>query len=187
MSPEQCLDLQYELRYRAEYSTRYHRRRAAFLGNLDTVLTLLTIAAGATTFGELVAGSPGWLSKAGAAAITLMSLAQVILRLGPQAAAHTHWLKRWTEIQTATILTTSPQPEDIRGWTVAATNIETECVGELRALCIDCENVAAQVMKIPNRHRRIQPLQKLFIHLGTWQQVFPNVKDGESPQVLPSS
>ena len=177
MTPDDCLDLQYQLRYRAEYSTRYHRRRAAFLGNFDTLLTLLTIAAGATTFGELMSGTPGWLSKIGAAAVTLMSLAQVILRLGPQASAHVHWLKRWTELQTSIILTRCPTPNDIQQWTVLATTIETECVGELRALCRDCENIAARVMNIPNRQCQIHPVQKLLIHFGTWQQSFPTIAD----------
>jgi len=55
---EEC---RWQLLYRAEYSSRYHRRRAAFLSNLDTLFTLVTIVAGASAFGDLMAGSPRWV------------------------------------------------------------------------------------------------------------------------------
>jgi hypothetical protein len=163
--------------YRAEYSARYHRRRATFLTNLDTLLTLVTIVAGASAFAQLVTGAPGWLSKLGAATVTLISLAQVILRLGPQGTAHAQWMKRWMALQTTMGVTVEPKPEDVRDWTMEQAAIETECVGELRALRIDCEDITARVMAIPGRQHRIGRFQRLFFHFGTWQQEFPVVPD----------
>ena len=154
MTLDECLDEQFKLRYKAEYSARYHRRRAAFLSNLDTSLTLITIMAGASTFGDLVVGSPGWLAKLGAALVTLISLLQVILRLAPQAAAHAQWLKRCTSLLADQTLTTVPTQADIQRWTHESTAIETECVGELRALVYDCEDAAARAMNIPDRQHK---------------------------------
>lgn len=184
MNPDQCLDARYELRYKAEYSARYHRRRAAFLGNLDTLLTLITIMAGAAAFGDLVAGSPSWLAKIGAAVVTLISLGQAILRLAPQAAAHTQWLKRWAALFAEQTLTTEPNPTDIKRWLQETVAIEAECVGELRALVYDCEDAAARALGISDRQHKIHRLQRMFIHFGTWQQIFPPAPDIRSASPL---
>jgi len=173
VTEEELLDRRWELLYRAEYSGRYHRRRAAFLSNLDTFLNLVTVTAGATTFGDLMSGSPGWLSKIGAAFVTLISIAQVILRLGAQSGAHTGWMKRWNELHAEMSLTTAPTSTDVSRWMQEQVTLETECVSELRALCLDCENIAAKVMNIPDRQRVIGRWQRLLIHLGTFQSDFP--------------
>lgn len=177
MTEDEILDCRYRLLYKAEYSARYHRRRAAFLSNSDTFLNLVTIVAGASTFGDLVSGSPGWLSKLGAATVTLLSVAQIVLRLGARASEHAQWLKRWTALHSDISLESSPDLADIRRWTEEQTAIETECIGELRALCLDCENAAARFMSIPNRQVRLTRLQRIFIHFGTFQSDFPKVHD----------
>lgn len=172
MTSDELLDSRYELLYRAQYSTRYHRRRAAFFANLDTFLNVVTIVAGASTFGDLLSGAPGWLAKIGAAVVTLIAVSQVVLRLGQRATAHEQWLKRWTDLEAEINLNTSPAEEDVRRWTKEKVAVETECVGELRALCWDCENAAAKVMGIPHRQVDIHPLQRLLIHFGTFQRKF---------------
>jgi hypothetical protein len=169
-------ECRWQLLYKAEYSSRYHRRRSAFLGNLDAAFTLLTVVAGASAFGDLVAGSPGWLAKIGAAAVTLISLIQAILRLGP-AAAHAQWLKRWNRLFGSISLEVVPAKEDIRKWTEERLSIEEECVAELRALVYDCEDATARAFRIPGRQHKIHRLQRLLIHFGTWQQTFPSAPD----------
>lgn len=188
MTQEELEECRWQLLYRAEYSSRYHRRRAAFLSNLDTLFTLITIAAGASAFGDLVAGSPGWLAKMGAATVTVISLIQVILRLGPAGAAHAQWMKRWGRLYAEIFLQTSPTADDVRRWTEERAAIEEECIGELRALVFDCEDAAARAMSIPGRQHRIMRLQRLLIHFGTFQQEFPLVPDQGpvSPPALPA-
>src|SRR3546814_20639430 len=85
MTPEELSESRWELLYRAEYSTRYHRRRSAFFRKLDTFLTLVVITAGASAFADLVVGSPGRIAQVGTAAVTLISIAQVVLWLGQSA------------------------------------------------------------------------------------------------------
>ncbi|MET3438295.1 hypothetical protein [Sphingomonas sp. 1185] len=173
MTEEERLDRRYELQYVAEYSTRYHRRRATFLTNTDTIITLLTIAAGASAFTDLVSGSPGWLAKLGSATVTLLSLAQVILKLGPQGTAHGQWLRQWNSLLTDIVISTNPDDEKILNWLTVKAKIEEECIGELRALALDCEDAASRVMRIPNRQHYFSGLQRLLIHFGTFQQDFP--------------
>ena len=180
MTQDELEECRWQLLYRAEYSSRYHRRRAAFLSQLDTGLTLLTIVAGASAFAELVAGSPGWLSKIGAALVTAISIAQVVLRLGPAGASHAQWLKRWSRLYVDISLRTSPTEDDIRRWTEERVTIEEECIAELRALVFDCEDATARALCIAGRQHHITRLQRLFIHFGTFQQKFPYVPDAGS-------
>lgn len=177
MTEDEIEDCRWQLLYRAEYSTRYHRRRAAFLNNLDTLFTLVTAVAGASAFGDLVAGSPGWLSKVGAATVTILSLVQAMLRLGHAGMTHAQWLKRWSRLHTSISLATAPTIEQLRSWTEERASIEEECVAELRALVLDCEDAAARTMSIPGRQHRITRAQRLLIHFGTFQQDFPYVAD----------
>jgi hypothetical protein len=181
MTDDDILDERFRVLYRAEYSSRYHRRRAAFLGNLDTLLNLVTVAAGASAFGDLIGGSPGWLAKIGAALVTLISLSQVILRLGNHAASHTQWLKRWTSLLCEIKATLHPTEQQIANWLQDMGSLETDCVGELRALCYDCENAAARFMGLSNRQVAIKSWQRLIIHFGTFQQTFPLISDSTSP------
>jgi hypothetical protein len=177
LTEDEIDDCRWQLLYRAEYSSRYHRRRATFLSNLDTLLTLITVVAGASAFGDLVAGSPGWLSKAGAATVTILSLAQAMLRMGPAGMTHAQWLKRWSRLHTSISLNTAPTIAELRSWTEERASIEEECVAELRALVLDCEDAAARTMSIPGRQHKITRAQRLLIHFGTFQQDFPYVPD----------
>jgi hypothetical protein len=177
LTADELEDCRWQLLYRADYSSRYHRRRAAFLTNLDTLFTLVTVIAGASAFGDLVAGSPGWLSKVGAATVTVLGLAQALLRLGPAGMMHTQWLKRWSRLHAAVSLNTSPTLDQVRTWTEERASIEEECVAELRALVLDCEDAAARTLRIPDRQHKISRWQRLLIHFGTFQQVFPYLAD----------
>jgi hypothetical protein len=177
MTQDEAEECRWQLLYKAEYSSRYHRRRAAFLKNLDTLLTLVTIIAGASAFGDLVAGSPGWLAKLGAATVTVIGLCQAILQLGAAGMTHTQWLKRWSRLQASISLNTAPSAVDVRQWTEERVAIEEECVAELRALTLDCENVAAKVLGVEGRQRNIRSPQRLLIHFGTFQQRFPLIAD----------
>lgn len=181
MTEDELLDCRFEQLYRADYSARYHRRRATFLSNLDILLTLITALAGASAFADLVSGSPGWLAKIGAAAVTLISLSQVLLRPGYHGQCHVHWLKRWSAMSSDIRLKPMPTAEDVARWIRESATIEEECIGELRALRIDCENISSRVLRLPGRQCGIKPLQRFLIHFGTFQRDFPVIPEQEPP------
>jgi hypothetical protein len=112
--------------------------------------------------------------------VTLLSLGQALLRLGPAGMIHGQWLKRWSALHTAISLNTSPTLDSVSGWTRESAAIEEECVAELRALALDCEDAAARALGIPNRQHRISRVQRLLIHFGTFQQSFPLVPDQQT-------
>ena len=172
MTEEERLDERYRLAFRAEYSARYHRRRAAFLINLDKLLTALVLVCGAGAFVALLDQSPQWLGRAAALSVTFITILQVIFSFGLAGARHGEWLRRWERL--ATDIRAHPLPEDnkLREWHELRAGIESECIGELRGLAIDCENAARRYLGVPEGQRRIGRTQRLFIHFGTFQQEF---------------
>lgn len=182
MTPDELADCRFQLQYRADYSARYHRRRAAFLNLIDQLFTLITLLAGATTFGQLVAGSPTWLAKVGAAGVTLIALVQAVMRLGSAAEMHRQWLKRWNALANELEINATPTDANVKHWVAERAAIESDCVSELRGLAIDCENATSRFMNLSGRQRKIRWWQRLILHLGTLQQHFPHDAAAELPR-----
>ena len=176
MSADGLLDERWELIWKAEYSSRYHRRRAAFLSNTDTFINVINVMAGASAFGALLAEAPTMLSKFGTAIVVLLSLLQILLRLGANSAAHAQWLGRWTTLLAELRSKTAPTEIDLEKWFHESAMIESQCVGELRALCYACENAAARALGVPDREVEIKWWQRLIMHLVTIQSSFPRVR-----------
>lgn len=181
MTPDEVADCRFQLQYRADYSARYHRRRAGFLNLVDQLFTLATLIAGATAFAQLVAGAPTWLAKAGAAGITIIALVQAVMRLGSAAELHRQWLKRWNALASQLEITPAPSQANISEWLAEKAALESDCVAELRALAIDCENATSRFMQLPGRQREIRWWQRLILQLGTLQQAFPHERGAELP------
>lgn len=181
MTSNEVADCRFQLEYRADYSSRYHRRRAAFLNIVDQLFTLIILLAGATTFGQLVTGAPTWVAKAGTAALTLVALIQVVTRLGAAAEMHRQWLKRWISLATQLEAKADPSEIQLREWLAERADIESDCVSELKALRIDCENETSRFMQLSGRQRKIVWWQRLIIQLGTLQQSFPYEPTPELP------
>jgi hypothetical protein len=182
LTPDELAQRRFELQYRADYSARYHRKRAAFLNLIDQLFTLITLIAGATAFAQLVAGAPNWLAKVGAAGITIIALVQAVMRLGSAAEMHRQWLKRWNALAIELEATPDPSAADVRKWLAEKAALESDCVAELRALVIACENETSRFMQLPGRQRKIRGWQRLIIQLGTLQQSFPHDPAADLPR-----
>jgi ABC-type uncharacterized transport system fused permease/ATPase subunit len=146
------------------------------LGDTDTFITLTVALTSAAAFGDLLSGATD-VAQFLTAAVALVSISQIVLRLAERGAAHAQWMKRWNRLAMEMELNDAPSAEDVRAWSRERYEIENECVGELRALRIDCEDVAARTLDIKGRQHKIGRLQRLFIHLGTFQQDFPDKPD----------
>ena len=175
MTRSDALDERYQLSYRADYSARYHRRRAAFLVRLDRIFTLLVLIGGAGAFLSLAGDGNTRVGQAAALIVTAISLLQVVFEFGIAGARHSEWLRRWDRLATEIRCCTQPTGEDVRRWQEERSGIETECVSELRALAVDCENAARRHLGVVEGHRHISGWQRLLIHFGTFQQDFPTV------------
>lgn len=163
----------FELLYESELGSRYHRRRASFLRFFDTTANALILVAGATAFGGIVGSDRGIFPGIIAGFITFVAILQVVTRPASAASDHAGWFKRWSILLEEIELDETPDQRKLASWTSTVRAIDRECVAELRALCVDCENITARRLGVPNRYRKIWLLQRWTMQLGTWQWNFP--------------
>jgi hypothetical protein len=150
-----------EMLFRAEASVRYHRRRAAFLEQLDLFLTLVLLAAGGGTFITVASDVNGYAAGAGLV-VTAIGLIQLVYKPEACAARHRQWLKRWSAVLAEVRSSDEPTPHQIAAWVQTQHEIETECVLELAALKADCFNRTARALerdaipyKLRSHHRAL--------------------------------
>lgn len=159
-----------DFEFNAQMSVRYHRRRSAFLERLNLILTFLTLLAGGSAFATITASRPaiaGWLSIA----IVAIGLVQVVFR--PEAASmmHKQWLARWTKMLREVEMSPAPDAATLGRWADEQCAIETECVGELRALQVDCWNRANRVMRTGVPPVKLRWHHRLFMQWVSFDHV----------------
>ena len=175
MTESDRLDERYFLAYRAAYSSRYHRRRAAFLINLDKFANLVSIIAGTSAFVSLMEDGPVIVAQVAAAVISGFAIGQVVFGFGTLGARHAEWMRAWDKLSNEIRATHNPTEEDLGRWNDIRSEIEGECVFELRALGYDCENQTKRHLGISEGIVRINRIQRLLIHFATFQSEFPEV------------
>lgn len=186
MNKEERLDRRYSLAYRADYSSRYHRRRASFLNAVDKAANLFVIVAGTSAFVSLVGTENVLLPKVAAVAVTIVTIAQVILGIGASGARHEEWMRRWDRMANEIRASPNPTASELQAWDNARASIEGECVSELRALTISCENDARAFLGTQEGIRKVNRLQRFCIQLGTFQNEFELLEPAPLPPQLPS-
>ena len=157
-----------DILFAAEVSTRYHRRRATFLGDADRLLTFFQLLAGASAFGTLVTAGGTLFAQWATALVTLAATVQAVFGMSVAACRHEAWLKRWSDLLIEVRLNGDPSPEMLAAWARTRAMIEQEHVGELRALERDCANKARKVLGWQGEHREISFLQRLFIQVASF-------------------
>ncbi len=166
----------WQLRWAAEVSSRYHRRRAAWLGNVDFVLNIVQMLSGTAAFIALTSGTPGRLAAAGSVIVVLCSLVQIVGRLGKATLDHELLMRQWCDLLTD-IEANSATEESIATWVRTKGELNKAHVGELRALAVAAENEAASALGAPGRQRSIGRLQWLLMHVVSYQRTFPPAPD----------
>lgn len=168
------------LRWAAEISSRYHRRRATWLSNLDFILNVVQMLSATAAFVELSRGIPGRIAAAGTVLVAICALIQIVGRLGKASLDHELLMKDWCDLLTE-IEVTTPSVEVVEVWARRRGELNKSHVGELKALAVVAENEAATALGIPGRQRHIAMLQWLLMHLLTIQRSFPVAPDVYPP------
>lgn len=136
------------MRWAAEFSSRYHRRRAAWLNNVDFVLNLVQMVSATAAFVELTRGTPGRLAAAGTLLIALCALLQIVGRLGKAATDHELLMRQWCDLLTE-VETSEASAATIKRWLTRKGELNKSHVGELRAVAVAAENEAASALDTP--------------------------------------
>lgn len=170
----------WNLRWAAEISSRYHRRRATWLNNVDFVLNIVQMVSATAAFVELSRGVPGRVAAAGTLVVALCALVQIVGRLGKAAIDHELIMKGWCDLLTE-IDTLKVDAKTVAGWMRRKGELDKAHVGELRALAVAAENETASALGVSGRQRRIYLLQWWLMHFLTFQRVFPVAPDVYPP------
>lgn len=166
----------WNLRWVAELSSRYHRRHATWLNNVDFVLNIVQMLSATAAFVELTRGAPGWVAAAGTVIVGLCALTQVIGRLGKAALDHELLMRDWCDLLTE-IETNNATEDLIKKWMKRRGELNKLHVGELRALAVAAENETATALGVMGRQRHISRLQWWLMHIVTVQRRFPSTPD----------
>lgn len=170
----------WNIRWAAEISSRYHRRRATWLNNVDFVLNIVQMVSATAAFVELSRGVPGRIAAVGTLTVALCALVQIVGRLGKAAIDHELIMKGWCDLLTE-IDTSKLDAKSVGEWMRRKGELDKAHVGELRALAVAAENETASALGVSGRQRRIHLVQWWLMHLMTVQRVFPIAPDVYPP------
>lgn len=138
-----------DILFLAEMSSRYHRRRAAFLERLSNLFNAVTLIGGASAFLALInSGSEtaNDLAKFLTAMIAIIGVVQSIYRIEQAAFENKKWLVEWMDLLTEVYNNENPSAEMIRDWVRRKNILDSQTVCELRALQVDCANKTASAL-----------------------------------------
>jgi hypothetical protein len=133
-----------EMEFRAAVSTRYHRRRAAFLERLGQLMSLFILLGGAAAFTGVV--TDGTAGRVIGAIIVIIGTAQIVFQVDRNAADQRRWLKDWNAIASEIDQNPDPTPAMLNDWIARRYALESECVNEMTALKNDCYNRACNAL-----------------------------------------
>lgn len=161
------------LLFSAEVSVRYHRRRATFLDRTSAIMSLLIIVGGSTAFASLFGASTTF---AKGATIFLSSIGgiQLVFRIDRAAVDHQRWLKQWLEMLAAMRASESPTKAQLGRWETQRCSIESECVGEMRALQVDCYNRTLVALSYEDQPTSMRWWHRAFIQILSFEKDFAN-------------
>jgi hypothetical protein len=154
-----------------ELAVRYHRRRAAFLERADQLLTFATVAAGGGAFVSVV-GDNSPAAKTAALIVMIIGVIQLVYKPEACAGRHRAWLARYLRVLTDIRNTAEPKPGRIETWVASRYELEAECVGEMRALQVDCYNRTMRALRLPGSPKRLRWWHRMLIQLVSFEHAF---------------
>ena len=157
-----------EMEFDAAVAVRYHRRRAAFLERASAVMSAIILLGGATAFVGLV-GEANIFSKVLAFLIVVVGIVQIVFQTDRCAAEHRQWMRRWNEIYGEIVRCDHADQAQINEWVRIKTDIESECVAEMKALAHDCYNRTMNAQRRHGEPFKITAWQKLWMQFFSFE------------------
>lgn len=160
-----------DLQFDVVMSIKYHRRRAAFLERVGALMSAAILFGGAGAFASLFGEQTGiakWLT----AILALIGIVQIVFQVDRCAAEHRGWLRRWMDLQKEIERTKSPTDERMADWLDVKLDIESECVGEMRALQEDCYNRTISELDRAGEPTPIKLRHRLFMQVYSFENGF---------------
>ena len=133
---------------------------------------MVTVIGGAGAFLSLL-GEGTLVAKVATLVLTVAGVIQAVFRIDTCAAQHRQWLKQWLEVLRQVRMQPKPEHDQIDAWVTERYRIEAECVGELRALQVDCYNRTIAALSLVGEPVPIRWWQRVFIQVWSFEGSFP--------------
>jgi hypothetical protein len=155
----------------AEMSAKYHRRRAAFLERAGKAMSITILVGGAGAFASLY-GANTIFAQAATACVALIGIIQIVTQTDRCAANHSNWLREWNRMLVEINQTPDPTAQQLAAWNAKRYDLESECVGEMRALQEDCYNRTMAALDRDGVPTKITRWQRLWMQLFSFENAF---------------
>ena len=160
-----------DLLFDVAMSVKYHRRRATFLERVSALMSAAILFGGAGAFASLF-GDQTVVARILTAFIAFVGIIQIVFQTDRCAAEHRGWLRRWINLLKGIEADANANPAQLAQWNTEKLDIESECVGEMRALQEDCYN---RTMLAHNRQgvpTRLRWWHRAFMQLYSFENSF---------------
>lgn len=121
-------------------SQRYHARRSAFFSRWNKATAFAGIVGGSAVFASLGKALPDQVANLAAAAVVLISGADLVIGAAEMARKHNDLRRRFCELEAEIVRVECPTATNINNWKSARVAIESDEPPTHVALDILCEN-----------------------------------------------
>ncbi|MBA2932608.1 hypothetical protein HZF05_00740 [Sphingomonas sp. CGMCC 1.13654] len=136
---------------------------------MSTAILMGGAGAFASLFGESTT-----FAKIATLLVALIGVVQIVFQVDRCAAEHRRWLKEWMALLLEIRASTDPTPEALNEWDRRRSDVEQECVGELRALQVDCWNRTCVAMGFSAKPTPIPRWQLPLIQICSFEGWYSN-------------
>jgi len=146
-------------------SQRYHARRASFFSRWNKSTAFAGIVGGSAVFASLGEALPAFVATAAAAAVVIISGADLVIGAADMARKHNDLRRRFCELEAEIVGVDGPQSIDLNKWKATRVSIESDEPPTHVALNVLCENEL-----IRSRYEADRAAQ--YVHpVGTWKRL----------------
>lgn len=146
-------------------SQRYHARRSSFFSRWNKSTAFAGIVGGSAVFASLGEALPAFVATAAAAAVVLISGADLVIGAADMARKHNDLRRRFCELEAEIVGIDSPQPADLSRWRSMRVSIEIDEPPTHVALNVLCDN------ELIRSRYEAERATELVHPIGTWKRL----------------
>lgn len=172
--------------FAVEKSMQYHRRHARFISTCSRFVTFASALSGTAVVVALFSTSSKVATALGVL-VAILGTMQLVFDLDGKVRENEHALRDFTRLRKN--INDCPVIDDTQvvGWENTRREFESVFVAELDALNVSCHNIICEARGNTASLRYINPLQRAFIHVVSWQPEFPLLVDRTRAKTKPEA
>lgn len=168
-SPETTTE-KHALLWAVQRSQRYHSRRSSFFSRWNKATAFAGVVGGSAVFASLGAALPSWVGTCAAAAVVLISGADLVVGAADMARKHNDLRRRFCELESAMA---TAEKDDVPRWKAERLSIESDEPPTHVALNLLCHNELVHAKYGPKESAehlaKMNWWKRITAHLFIWE------------------